>query len=146
MLHHSVLRYFHVARFAVAVVAPRINTDAPTRSKLTPYLNVFWFHQGNEVFHDDVHAILMKRTVIAKAEQVQFQAFTFYHPFAGNVLDVNGSKIGLRGNGTKTGELRAVETHPVIVIGMRVLESFEDVGVVSELVFGFVTKKHFFQL
>ena len=146
MIHHSELRHFRVTRFAVAVVAIRVNTDPATRSELAPYFYVFRFHQSNEVFHNDVDAIFMKRTMIAETEQVQFQAFTFYHPFAGNVLNVYGGKIGLRGNGAKACKFRAVETYPVIVVRMRILEGFEDVGVVSELVFGFVTKKHFFQL
>ena len=141
-VHHSVLRHFPIVRFAVALVAIGINTDAAARSELAPHFDVFRFHQGNKIFHDDIYTILVKRAMVTETEQIQFQAFAFNHSFVRYVTNVYSSKIGLRGDGTKAGELRTIESYPVIIAGMRIFKSFEDCGIVTKFVFCFITKKH----
>ncbi|KAA6314227.1 hypothetical protein EZS27_035127, partial [termite gut metagenome] len=80
-------------------------------------------HQFNEVFHNHVYAIFVKRTMIAKAEKVEFQAFALYHFYVGEVADTNLCKVGLPCNGAKTCKFGAVEAHPIVIFGMFIVKS-----------------------
>ena len=51
-----------------AVIAIRVNADSAARSGDTGYFDVFGIHELNEVFHDDVHAIFMKSSVVTETE------------------------------------------------------------------------------
>ena len=141
MIHHPVLHHFLIARFGIAVVTVRVNADTTTRSEYAPDLNVFRRHQCDKVFHDDINTVFVERTVIPEAEQIQFHTFAFHHPFVGNITDVYGCEIGLRGDGTKTGKLRTIEPYPIVVARVRIVESLKDSRVVSKFVIGFFAKK-----
>ena len=67
----------------------------------------------------------MKGSVTAKTEKVEFKALTFHHLHIRNIGDTDFCKVGLSGNGTQAGKLRAVEAHPVVVLRMLVVEGFE---------------------
>ena len=79
----------------------------------------------NEVFHYDVHAILVESTMIAEAEQVEFQTLALYHLYVRNIADANLCEIWLTRNRAERCKLRAVETNPVIIARMLVHESLE---------------------
>ena len=49
-----------------------MNGDATARCEFTEYFDVFWIHQGDEVFHDDVDAVFMEVAVVAEAEEIEF--------------------------------------------------------------------------
>lgn len=52
----------------LAIVCVWIDGQTTTRRKLAPYLDVLRIHQLDEVFHDDVDAVLMKVPVIAETK------------------------------------------------------------------------------
>ena len=54
----------------VAMVGEGVNGYTPARREYTFDLNVAWLHKPDEVFHYDVHAVLMKVAVIAEREQI----------------------------------------------------------------------------
>ena len=52
----------------LAVVCVWIDGQTTARRKLTPYLDVLRIHQLDEIFHDDVDAVLVKVPVIAETK------------------------------------------------------------------------------
>lgn len=66
--------------------------------------------------------------MVAIAEEVKLQTFALDHADIGDIIDIDGGEIRLAGDGTKACKLRTVETHPVIVLLMAVLESLEHFG------------------
>ena len=52
----------------LAVVCVWIDGQTTARRKLAPYLDVLRIHQLDEVFHDDVNAVLVKVPVIAETK------------------------------------------------------------------------------
>ena len=115
--------YLFVPSARFAVVAKRVNGYAAARGKDALDLDVFRLHQGNQVFHNDVDAIFVKRSVVAEAEQIKFEAFALNHFFAGKVADLYGGKIRLPRNGAKRCKFGAIEVHPVVVARVRVAEA-----------------------
>ena len=118
MITHTVLRQLFVLGVWATVVTIRIDGDTSARSKDPCYFDVFRIHQLNQVFHDDVYAVLMKITVITEAEKIEFQALALYHLNIRQVADTYLGKVGLSGDGTKAGKLGTVETHPIVVSGV----------------------------
>ena len=54
----------------LAVVCVWVDRQTTARRKLAPYLDVLRIHQLDEVFHNDVNAVLVKVPVIAEAKEV----------------------------------------------------------------------------
>ena len=52
----------------LAIVCVWIDGQTTARRKLAPYLDVLRIHQLDEVFHDDIDAVLVKVPVIAKTK------------------------------------------------------------------------------
>ena len=52
----------------LAIVCVRIDGQTTAWRKLTPYLDVLWIHQLDEVFHDDIDAIFVKVPMIAETK------------------------------------------------------------------------------
>ena len=52
----------------LAVVCVWIDGQTTARRKLAPYLDVLRIHQLDEVFHDDVNAVLVKVPMIAETK------------------------------------------------------------------------------
>ena len=52
----------------LAVVCVWIDGQTTAWCKLAPYLDVFRIHQLDEVFHDDIDAVIVKVPVIAEAK------------------------------------------------------------------------------
>ena len=74
-----------IFRAGSAIVAVGVDGNTAARQEFPPYFNVFRVHQANEVFHDDVHAVLVKIAVIAEAEKVQLERFALNHQLVGNI-------------------------------------------------------------
>ena len=55
------------------IITVRIDGDAAARKKFTPDLDIAGFHQLYQVIHDDVDTIFVEITMIAEAEQIEFQ-------------------------------------------------------------------------
>ena len=67
---HPELSHLLVFRSRPSVVAIRIDGDSSSWRKDTCYLDILWFHQFNQVFHDDIYAILMEVAMITETEEV----------------------------------------------------------------------------
>ena len=52
----------------LAIICVWIDRQTTAWCKLAPYLDVFRIHQLDEVFHDDIDAVLVKVPVIAEAK------------------------------------------------------------------------------
>ena len=125
-----------VFRARAAVVGVGVDGDAAARGEEARDLDVLGVHQGDEVLHDDVDDVLVEVTVAAKAEEIEFEALALHHAVVGNVADADLGEVRLARDRAQGRELRAVEAHPVIVLGMLVLEGLEDLGSIVLAVFG----------
>ena len=54
----------------LTIVCVWIDRQTTARCKLAPHLDVLRIHQLDEVFHDNVDAVLVKVPMIAKAKEV----------------------------------------------------------------------------
>ena len=115
----------------VRVVGEWIDTDSSARHEIAGDLKILRIHQFDQIFHDDVHAILMKIAVVAEGEEVELEALALHHPLARDITDVQVSEIRLPGFGAEGGELRTIESHQIFVLRMLVRKSLQDLrGVV----------------
>ena len=125
----------------LSVVGKRIDGNTATRRENACYFDVFRLHQGDEVFHNNIDTIFVKCAMIAKAEQVEFQTFAFYHFHRWQIANANFSKIGLPRNRAQAGKFGTVEPHPIVVVGMFVIERLEHFGRIGLFVLGFATEQ-----
>ncbi len=72
----------------------------------------------------------MKIAVVAEGEEVELEALTLYHPFAGDVTDIDVSEIRLTGLRAECRELRAVEGHEIFILGVLVRECLQHLGII----------------
>ena len=122
------LGQLRIFRSGLAEIGERIDADAATRREIAHHFDVFGLHQTHQILHDDVDAIFVKIAVVAKAEEIEFEAFALHHLRSGNVADADFGKVGLSGDGTKRRELGTVELHPIIVAGMLVVKCLQHLG------------------
>ena len=108
-----------------AVIAVGIDGNTPTRCELPPHLDVLRVHQGDEILHDGVDAVLMEIPMVAKAEEVELQALRLHHAHIGHIGDVDGGEIRLAGYGAEAGEFGTVELDEVVIVLMLVLEGLQ---------------------
>ena len=81
------------------VVGIGIDADATTGQEESGHLYVLRIHEFDEVFHYDVDAVLMEIAVIAKREQIEFEALALHHSPIRDVHYLDLSKIGLTRDG-----------------------------------------------
>ena len=79
----------------IAIVGEGLDGDAATGIEQANDLQVFGIHQLDQIFHDDVDAILMEVAVVSEAEEVEFEALALHHQRAGNVINNNVSEVRL---------------------------------------------------
>ena len=94
------------------------------------YLQIFGIHQFHQIFHDDVHSILVKIAMVAEAEKVEFQALALHHSHARDVVDDDVTEIGLAGFGTQGSEFRAVECHYVFIFRMFIFKCLQHIRII----------------
>ena len=123
-----------------AVVGVGIDGDAPTWGEETGNLDVFGIHQFDEVLHDDVYAVLVEIAVVAETEEIKFQTLALHHLYIRNITDANLREVRLSCNRTEGSELRAVETHPVVIALVLVFECLQYLRSVVHSVFGLASK------
>ena len=132
----------YVLVLAVAIVGKWAYRYASARIKCAYHLYVFRVHKAHKVFHNYVHAILVKVTMIAEAEQIKLQTLALHHSHTRNVVDGDASKVGLAGLRAPRRELRAVECHNVFVVLMLVDKGLKHVrSVVVTVVRSLVSQK-----
>ena len=110
----------------VSIVGKRIDADASTRREQACYLDILRIYETDEVFHDDIHAILMEIAMVAEREQVELERLALDHLFARNIRDDDSRVIGLAGQRAQSGELRAMEGNEILVIRMFVDKRFQN--------------------
>ena len=137
MLEEAAARQLFILGTGTAVVAVWVYTDASPRREETRHLDVAGIHERNEVVHDDVDTIFMKRAVVAEAEKVEFEALALYHLHIGDIIYLYGGKIGLPGNGAKAGKLGTVEAYPIVALGVLVGKGLQDLRRIVVRIFGF---------
>ena len=130
-------RHSFVFRSGTSVVCVRVNGDAAARGEDSRNLNVLGIHQTNEVFHYNIYAILVESAMITETEKIEFQAFALHHFHIGDVADTDFRKIRLSRYGAKAGELRTIETHPIIITGMLIVKRFQYFGGIILLILRF---------
>ena len=140
MVQQSVVGHLLVLRAGAAVVSVGVDADAAAGGEDAGDFDVAGIHEADEVFHDDVDAVLVEVAVVAEGEEVELERLAFDHALVGQVGDADLSEVGLSGDGAEAGELGAVELHPVVVFGMLVLEGFQHFGSVVLTVFGLLAK------
>ena len=112
----------------VAIVGKRHYRYATAGVENTCHLKIPGIHELDQVFHDDVHAVLMEVALVAEAEEIELQALALYHASARNVADDDVPEVGLTGDGAQCGELRAVEGHDLFIVGVQVLKGLQHLG------------------
>jgi len=65
---HSVFCHFGIFSTGTSVIAIWVYADSASRCKKTGNFDVFGIHEFDEIFHDQVDAIFMKSSMIAKTE------------------------------------------------------------------------------
>ena len=130
MRSEALLRQSLVFRARTAVVGVGVDGDAAARGEEARDLDVLGVHQLDEVLHDDVDDVLVEVAVAAEAEEVELEALALHHPDVGDVADAQLREVRLSRDRTQRRELRAVETHPVVVVAVFVLEGLEHAGIV----------------
>ena len=113
-----------IFRSRLSIIAKGMDAYTAAGCEKPCYFDVLRFHQSNQVFHNDIDAVFVESAMIPKTEQIEFQAFAFYHFNVRNIIDQDSCKIRLSGNGTKAGKFRAVKMHPIIILRMLVDKSF----------------------
>ena len=136
MLPQPVLSKFFPFCSLHAVVAVGVDGEASAGEEFAPDFDVARIEEVDQIVHDDIYTVFMKVTMIAEAEEVELQGFTFYHEISGNVGDVDGGKIGLPGFGAQAGEFRTVEFDKIVAVFVFIGNSFQIVGVIVVFVAG----------
>ena len=76
--------------------------------------------------------------VIAEAEEIELEALALDHAHIGDVVDVDGRIVGLCRDGAEAGELGADEFDEIVVVGVFVVERFQNFRRVFAWVLGFL--------
>ena len=103
-----------------AVVAVGVNRYAAAGRKFPPYLNILGVHKPYQIFHNDVHTVLVKVPVIAEAIEIKLQRLAFHHSLRGDVGNIHRRKIGLTRYRAQARKLGTVEFHEIIVVLVHV--------------------------
>ena len=130
MVQHALSGHLLVLGTRTAVVGIGIDADAAARQEEPQHLNVLGVHETDEIFHDDVDAVLVEIAVIAEREEIELEALRLHHSLVGQIHDLDFSEVGLTGDGTQRGELGTVELHPIVVFLMLILEGLEQRGII----------------
>ena len=131
---------FLVLGARTSVVGVGIDGDAATWSKEAGDLDVFGSHQSDEVLHDDVYAVFVEVSMVSEAEKIELEALAFDHLHVRDIADAEFREVRLSCNRTEGGELRAVETHPVVIALVLVFECLQYLRSVVHSVFGLAAK------
>lgn len=121
----------------LAVVGIRMDCNASAWSEDPCDFDITRIHKADQIFHDDIHTILVEITMIPETEKVEFQTLAFHHLHIWNIAYDDIGEVWLTCDRTKAGKFRAVEFHPVIVLLMFVDECFENFRSVILFVDGF---------
>ena len=128
VMQHAILSHLLIARSRLAVIGIRPDADAAARRKEARHFDVLGLHEPHEVLHDNVDTVLVKVAVIAEGEEIELEALALHHTFRRYVTDAYLGKVGLASDRTEAGELGTIETHPVIVLRVFVLEGLQHLG------------------
>ena len=57
-----------------AVVAVWVNGNTAAWCKFAPHFDIFWIHEFDKIFHNDIDTVLVEIPMIAETEQIQLQS------------------------------------------------------------------------
>ena len=114
----------------VGIIGEGIDRDTASGHEVTRYFEVLRIHQSDQILHDDIDAILVEVAMVAKREEVEFQAFALHHFFARDITNVEVSEIRLAGLRAQSGKLGTVECHQILVLGVFVGEGLQHAWIV----------------
>ena len=140
MRRESLLRQGLIFGPRASVIAIREDGDATSRGKESGDLDVFRVHQANQILHNLVHTVLVEIPVIAETEEIELEALALNHPVVRDIADADFRKIRLACNRAETGEFRAIETYPIIILGMLVLKGFKYLRSIIHLVIRLISE------
>ena len=112
----------------ISPVGKRVYGYASARSEDAFNLDVARIHQADEVFHNDVHAVLVKVAVVAETEQVELEALALDHPFIGDIRYDYPGEVGLPGLGAERCKFRTIERDEIVGAGVLVDKSLQHFG------------------
>ena len=92
-----------VLRAGAAPVGVGVDGDAAARGEEARDLDVLGVHQGAQVFHDGVDAVLVEVAVGAETEEVELEALALHHPPVGDVADADLREVRLARDGAQGG-------------------------------------------
>ena len=124
VVYESLHRHVFVFCTWLPKVGIGVNANATTWGENPSHLNIFGLHEIDEILHDDIDAIFVKCTMIAEAEQIEFQALAFHHALSRNIADTNLCKVRLASDGAQRSELWTVELNPIVVFWVLIDEGF----------------------
>ena len=70
VIHHTVVGHLFILCAGSSVVAVGVNGNAAPGQEFSPDFNVSGIHQSNQIFHNNIHTILMEIAVIAEREKI----------------------------------------------------------------------------
>ena len=71
MAEHTLLSHFFILRPGLTIVGVWIDADTTSGSEQAHDLNVLRIHKPHQVFHDDVHTILVEIAIVAEREEIK---------------------------------------------------------------------------
>src|SRR5262249_12485481 len=110
---------------AFAVDRPHDGLDATAHGEVSDHLDPPGCGRYHEIVQDTVCHVLVERAFVAIGPDVQLEGFELYKVLVGDVTDADGSKVRLAGPGADAAELRDLEAHLVVAVGMRVRNDFD---------------------
>lgn len=135
---HAPLR--ELLMLAVAAVGEGMDADSAPGHEDSLHLEIAGIHQLPEVVEYDVHAVFMEVSMVAEAEEIELEALALNHPVVRDIADADFRKVRLACNRAETGEFRAIETYPIIIFRMLVLEGFKYLRSIIHLVIRLISE------
>ena len=110
---------------ARAAVDKRIYGNAAARREFAENLHVLRLEELHEIVVDHVYHIFMEVAVVAEAEEVELERFRLDEPLRRYVAYRKRREVGLACLRAEGRELGRGERHPVVAVGVAVVEGVQ---------------------
>ena len=120
-----------------AIVGIRIDGKPPSRGEFAPYFDELRVHELDQIFHDDIDAVLVEVPMVAEGEKVEFEGFGLYHLLVRYIGDIDGGKVRLPCHRAEGSKFWTVEFNEIVVFWVFILEGLQYLrGVICWVVCG----------
>ena len=113
---------------SITIVGEGFDGDTAAGIEQADDLKILGIHQLDQIFHDDVDAVLVKVAMVAEAEEIELQALALNHQGTRDIVDNKVAEIGLSRFWAQRGKLRTIHGHKVLVLRVFVLEGLQHFG------------------